>query len=160
MTLAYFSYKNAYAIFYDDYIFSFIAGIINVASSVLLCFKFGLIGVYLGTLLTQLFLLYIKSSVSFKMITNNSKVQYLYILIKYYIVFSLFLFLLKYIFDSYVVVDSFITIAIHMIIVFIIYVIYFIMIFYNNEYFKYIIKIACNLFVDIIIHIRNRLHSS
>ena len=80
-------YKSAHGIFYDDYIHSLAAGMINLVFSILFVKIIGLPGVFLGTVITQLYDCIVRPSVSYKRVTGRGYSDYFTIWIKYIIIF-------------------------------------------------------------------------
>lgn len=133
---AYYSYKNAFAIFYDDYYYGLYATIINIVSSIFLAKYLGLEGVFLGTLITEIFLLFVKSSVSYKRITGNDLIYFFKMLVGYYVCYVVCLsvcFKLSYIILKQINIINFILMVIIIFVCFIVlnYVFYF-----NTRSFK------------------------
>lgn len=150
---AYFSFKDAFAIFYDDYMFNLYASLINIFFSLLLVKYFRLVGVFIGTLITELFLLFIKTLVSYKRITNCNISNLLIKLFKFYLNFGICLFISWFIISKLIVSINIGTFLISIIVLTIVFLIYNSIVYYNTDEFRYLKKIS----ITFILHLKSRL---
>lgn len=83
------TYKTAHGVFSDDYVHSLIEGFINLILSIALVIKMGLAGVFVGTVVTQLYDCIIRPMVSYKRITGRDYNDYICRWVKYNTIFLL-----------------------------------------------------------------------
>lgn len=81
--IAFFNFKTAFGVFYDDQYVALTVAVINLALSIVLVNIIGLPGIYIGTLLSGLYQSIKKPLIAYKRMTGLKAVHYFTMFIKY-----------------------------------------------------------------------------
>lgn len=145
------TFKSASGIFYQDRYAPICEALINLFVSLYLVNKIGLSGVFLGTLCSNLLVVFwIKPYILYKYLFKKNIIEYFYMYFKYMIIGFIPLFITNFITSSFKYNYSFNSFIINCIINIIVVNIVYIIIFYKSDEFKYFKSI----FISIIRKIR------
>ena len=141
------TFKDAAGIFYEDRYVPIFEAILNIVASVILIKKFGLMGVFLGTIIsTAVIYLYSFPKFVYKKLFNKSYIQYLVEILKYFIITFVTVFITAYLTK---VIDigksNFTELIKNMIICIIVPNLIYLVIFYRTSEFKYFKEIFTRL---------------
>ena len=117
MRLSYFTYKEATAVFYDDYLHSIVEAIINIVLSIVGAIYMGLPGIYLGTVLTGLYESTIRIGVSYTRLTGENVKIYYFSLLKYVLCYFVALCPIYHCLKQYFYIDNWIKFVFSLIVI-------------------------------------------
>lgn len=131
------SFRNAYGLFYKARFRPVVMVIANVAISLLLVKPFGVAGVLLGTVLSNLFTTAIMDPyVVYKYGFEKSSKEYFIQYVKYFVLYVLLMFLLSFIF-SYITVSNILIWILMAIVLFVLVNVILIIIYHKTEEYRY-----------------------
>ena len=133
------TFKEAAGIFYEDRFVPVFEALLNIVASILLLKKFGLMGVFLGTILsTSVIYLYSFPKFVYKKLFDRTYIQYILETLKYFGITFVTVFITAYITKIIDVgVSNFTELIKNMIICIILPNLIYLVIFYNTDEFKY-----------------------
>lgn len=133
------TFKEAAGIFYEDRFVPVFEALLNIVASILLIKKFGLMGVFLGTILsTSVIYLYSFPKFVYKKLFDRTYIQYILETLKYFGITFVTVFITAYITKIIDVgVSNFTELIKNMIICIILPNLIYLVIFYNTDEFKY-----------------------
>lgn len=135
-------FKGSHGIFHDDWYVSFVSAIVNLVVSIILAIPFGIVGVYIGTVCTNLVSVIWRPFIFYKKGTDDSVINYFIRLIRNFVIVFMTGFTCNFLFSQVAIDNVFLEIIFRGVVVTVAFSVTCLVVFFRTEEFKYIIKLV------------------